>query len=139
MNLRSFTLRRGAAILTLSLALVLAAYLAASALARDRADASPNRRLFLIGLALGSSLLLDYSAMPLCIAFGLWVIAQGWQRQGPAHGLRWGVRYVAGAAGPIALLLGYPIASGEHDAPLASPHGRTRRNRADRPVPAGSR
>ena len=90
---------------------VLAAYLAASALARDRADASPNRRLFLIGLALGSSLLLDYSAMPLCIAFGLWVIAQGWQRQGPAHGLRWGVRYVAGAAGPIALLLGYQWAA----------------------------
>lgn len=39
----------------------------------------------------------------------------------------------------LALLLGYPIASGERDAPLASPHGRTRRNRADRPVPAGSR
>jgi hypothetical protein len=39
----------------------------------------------------------------------------------------------------LALLLGYPIATVARGAPLPSPHGRTRRNRTDRPVPAGDR
>lgn len=90
---------------------MLAAFLAASSLARERSDAAPNKRLFLVGLMVGMSMLFDYSAIPLAVAFGLWVIAQGWGRGGLPQGFAWGVRYVAGAAGPIALLFAYQWAA----------------------------
>lgn len=65
------------------------------------------RDLFLIGLCLGSSLVNDYSAVPFLVVFGLWILAEGW-RWGRATGaLRFGVTYVLGALGPIALLLAY--------------------------------
>ena len=86
---------------------MLAAFLAASSLARDRSNASPNRRLFLVGVMVGLSMLFDYSAIPLAVAFGVWVIAQGWRRGGLQEGFNWALRYVAGAIGPIALLFAY--------------------------------
>ena len=87
---------------------VLFAYLTASSLARDqRPDAPPTRRLVGIGALLGFALLCDYSGMPIIVAFGLWAIAMGWQRNGPAGGMRWGAFYTAGALGPIAILLAY--------------------------------
>lgn len=90
---------------------MLVAFLAASSLARDHDDTPATRRLLLIGLMAGVGLLCDYSAMPLAIVFGLWVIALGWRRGGVHEGVSWGLKYVAGAAGPIALLLAYQWAA----------------------------
>jgi hypothetical protein len=90
---------------------ILAAFLLASSLARDRSSERVTKRLLLIGLMLGISLLCDYSAIPLAVAFGAWVIAEGGQRGGLRNGFSWGVKYVAGATGPIALLLAYQWAA----------------------------
>jgi hypothetical protein len=59
------------------------------------------------GAFLGIGLLNDYSAMPLLLAFGIWILALGWRRAGAAGAIADGLRYTAGAAGPIALLLAY--------------------------------
>jgi hypothetical protein len=69
--------------------------------------ATRGRDLFLVGLLLGIGLLCDYSAVPFLVVFGLWILADGWRVGGIGGALRDGVIYVAGAAGPIALLLGY--------------------------------
>lgn len=59
------------------------------------------------GFALGVGLLCDYSAAPLLLVFGLWVVIRGWQAGGLPSGLRDGLRFTLGAAGPIAVLLLY--------------------------------
>jgi hypothetical protein len=90
---------------------VLAAYLVASSLARDRETSAPAKRLLGMGALLGFALLCDYSGIPLVLAFGVWAIAEGWIRRGAAEGLRWGATYSAGALGPIAILLVYQWAA----------------------------
>jgi hypothetical protein len=91
---------------------ILAAYLVASALARDRAAAAaPPKRLVAIGALLGFGLLCDYSGIPLVVAFGVWAFAEGWQRVGAAGGVRWGATYSLGVLGPVAILLAYQWAA----------------------------
>ena len=89
---------------------VLAAYLVASSLARDRDTASPSKRLVGLGVLLGFALLCDYSGIPLVVGFGVWAILEG-SRRGAAQGVRWGATYSAGALGPIAILLAYQWAA----------------------------
>lgn len=82
---------------------------------------SPNARRALAGALAGFAVLCDYSAAPLALALGIWV---GWQglegagpereggeeaatARGPGGALRALASFGVGAAGPIALLLGY--------------------------------
>ncbi len=59
------------------------------------------------GALLGFGLLLDYSAAPLAVVFGAWALAEGWQAGRLRGALRLGGACVAGAIGPVLLLLGY--------------------------------
>lgn len=65
------------------------------------------RRWFVAGLLLGTGLLLDYSAAPLALVFGGWAVASGWRRRGAAGAAACAGACLIGAAGPVALLLGY--------------------------------
>jgi hypothetical protein len=71
----------------------------------------PARNLLAIGALLGFGLVTDYSAVPFLVVFGLWILAEGWRHGGIGGALRWGLTYVAGAAGPIALLFAYQWAA----------------------------
>ncbi|MFN8646730.1 MAG: hypothetical protein U0104_08210 [Gemmatimonadales bacterium] len=67
----------------------------------------PRGRVRWAGFALGLGLLCDYSAAPLLLAFGLWLVGTGWRRGGAGLGIRQGADFTLGAAGPIAALLAY--------------------------------
>lgn len=59
------------------------------------------------GALLGFGLVLDYSAAPLALVFGGWALLEGWRRDGVRGASRLGGACLAGAAGPVLLLLGY--------------------------------
>lgn len=59
------------------------------------------------GGLLGLGLLCDYSAVPLCLAFGVWALWEGWRAEGPAEAVRRGAVLAAGAVGPVMVLLLY--------------------------------
>lgn len=59
------------------------------------------------GALLGFGLVLDYSAAPLALVFGGWAIWTGWRQAGLAGAWRLGGACLAGAIGPVLLLLGY--------------------------------
>jgi hypothetical protein len=65
------------------------------------------RRLLIAGALLGIGVLCDYSAVPLLLVFGLWATVLAARDRGLVPGMRTGFVFVAGAAGPIALLLLY--------------------------------
>ncbi len=67
----------------------------------------PSRRWFVAGVLLGLGLLMDYSAAPLCAVFGAWAMVDGWRRGGPRGMLHDAGLCLAGAVGPVVLLLGY--------------------------------
>lgn len=81
---------------------------------RDARSARPAWRWFVCGLMLGFGILCDYSAAPLAVAFGVWLLALGWRENGVRGALRAGLWYVAGAAIPIAILFGYQWAAFGH-------------------------
>ncbi|MGH7476596.1 MAG: glycosyltransferase family 39 protein [Longimicrobiales bacterium] len=65
-------------------------------------------RLAAAGALLGLGLLCDYSAAPLLLAFGGWILIEAYRRQhGAAATLRRVGAFCLGAAIPVALLLGY--------------------------------
>jgi len=72
-----------------------------------RDDADERRRELGVGLCAGMGLLLDYSAAPIAVAFGTWIMARRLSTGGIGRALSAGVRYTLGAAGPVALLFGY--------------------------------
>ncbi len=59
------------------------------------------------GFLLGLGLLMDYSAAPLALVFGLWAIAEGWQQGRLRGAVALGGACVLGAIGPVCVLLGY--------------------------------
>lgn len=59
------------------------------------------------GACLGVGLLCDYSAAPLALVFGGWSLVEGWRTAGLAGAVRLGGACIAGALGPVLLLLGY--------------------------------
>lgn len=65
----------------------------------------------LAGLFLGLAVLCDYSAVPLAVVFGVWTIVTRAQRRGFSAAIGGGAAMVAGAAGPIVLLLAYQYAA----------------------------
>lgn len=66
-----------------------------------------SRELFIVGLLLGIGLLSDYSAVPLLLVFGFWILAEGYRWGRMTGAVRFGLAYTAGALGPILVLLGY--------------------------------
>jgi hypothetical protein len=86
---------------------VLAAWMVLTWPRAEPATASATRRWSWAGLLLGTGLLLDYSAAPLAVVFGCWALHEGWREGGVREALSRGAVYSLGAAGPIALLLGY--------------------------------
>lgn len=74
------------------------------------AEARAMRWLAAGGL-LGLGLLCDYSAVPLCLAFGAWALWEGWQAAGFSEAVRRGAILTAGAVGPVAVLLVYQYAA----------------------------
>jgi len=91
----------------------LGAFLALVPGAQGQPGAAPVAplRLALAGLLLGIGLLCDYSAVPLLLAFGLWVTLIAWRGAGPAAGVRAGALFSLGALGPILVLWGYQDAA----------------------------
>jgi hypothetical protein len=69
--------------------------------------ARTSRRDLIAGLCLGMGVLLDYSAAPLALIFGVWIMAVRSMDGGPAAGLRGGLRFGLGMLGPVFVLLGY--------------------------------
>ena len=65
----------------------------------------------LAGLSLGMGILCDYSAAPLVLVFGAWILASRGLEGGPAPAARGALRFALGALGPILLLLGYQWAA----------------------------
>jgi len=63
--------------------------------------------LFAIGAVLGFGLVVDYSAIPFLLAFGFWMLADGWRRGGFGVGIRYAALYTAGAMTCFAILFGY--------------------------------
>ncbi len=59
------------------------------------------------GMLLGVGILCDYSAAPVVLAFGLWVLLRAWRDGGAKGGIEEALRFSAGAAVPIAILFLY--------------------------------
>lgn len=72
-----------------------------------RESVAGPRALVGVGALMGLALLTDYSAAPLALAFGVWILVEGWRADGPSRALRAGGWFVLGAAGPLLLLLAY--------------------------------
>lgn len=88
--------------------LVLGSYVLMTGLEpRPPGRAPTSGTLAAIGALLGFGLVLDYSAIPLLVTFGLWIMVDGWRRGGVMSSLRAATIYTAGALPAIALLLGY--------------------------------
>ena len=79
--------------------------------AGERAEPIAGSRLVLAGALLGLGVLNDYSGVPLVLAFGVWILVEGWRAGGAREALRSGALYAAGGLGPLALLLAYQWAA----------------------------
>lgn len=66
-----------------------------------------SARIAVAGVLLGLCILCDYSGVALALAFGVWSIWEGWRRGRSSLALRWPALLIAGAAGPLVLLLIY--------------------------------
>jgi hypothetical protein len=79
---------------------------------RPRDDTEPltRRQAFGVGALLGFGVVVDYSAVPLLLVFGLWVLAASWKR-GWQRALGNGLSCAAGASIPLFGLLAYQWAA----------------------------
>ena len=68
-------------------------------------------RAMLAGFFIGLGILTDYSAVPLAIVFGLWIVYEASRGVGLGTGVKRLGAFMLGAAGPIALLLLYQWAA----------------------------
>ncbi|MEX2048825.1 MAG: hypothetical protein WEB90_04545 [Gemmatimonadota bacterium] len=87
--------------------------IALAALVWPRSEgAGPSRRSERVaGFCLGVSILLDYSAAPMALAFGAWIVGTRWLDTGAGAAVRGGLDFSLGAAGPILTLLSYQWAA----------------------------
>lgn len=74
---------------------------------RDRGGPAPSRADLVAGSCLGMGILLDYSAVPIALVFGAWIVSTRWAGGGAEEAVRGAVRLAAGAIGPVLLLLAY--------------------------------
>jgi hypothetical protein len=68
---------------------------------------SANLRAALAGLCLGAGILCDYSAVPLAVVFGVFLLVTRTVDHGVREGVRGSLAFGIGAVGPIVVLLGY--------------------------------
>ncbi|MEO8634281.1 MAG: glycosyltransferase family 39 protein [Gemmatimonadales bacterium] len=76
-----------------------------------QAPESRGKRWLAAGGLLGLGLLCDYSAVPLCLAFGVWALWEGWRAAGFMEAVKRGAILGAGALGPVAVLFAYQYAA----------------------------
>jgi hypothetical protein len=84
---------------------------AALAWPRPPGTAPLQRGELVAGLCLGMGILCDYSAAPLALVFGAWVLLTRGVDGGPAASVQGTFRFALGAVGPIVVLLGYQWAA----------------------------
>jgi len=63
------------------------------------------------GLSLGMGILMDYSAAPMALVFGSWIVGTRWARGGAHEGFLAGARVAGAALGPVIVLLAYQWAA----------------------------
>lgn len=90
---------------------VLFAWILLTRVGADARSPSRDRDWCVTGLLLGFGVVLDYSAAPLALTFGVWAIIDGWQASGLGGAVRRGALCASGALPMIALLLGYQAAA----------------------------
>jgi hypothetical protein len=66
-----------------------------------------RRRWSIAGLLLGLGLLMDYSAAPIALVFGVSALVEGWHQGRMRGAIALGGSCVAGALGPVLVLFGY--------------------------------
>ena len=69
--------------------------------------APPSSNPVVIGLLMGFAMVVDYSAIPFVLVFGLWILADAWRRGGPMIALREGAIYCGGVIATVSLLFVY--------------------------------
>jgi hypothetical protein len=77
----------------------------------DSMGGLPRARLIGAGALLGLCILCDYSGAALAVAFGVWSIWEGRRSGEKAAAFRWPALLLAGAAGPLVLLIFYQWAA----------------------------
>jgi hypothetical protein len=88
--------------------LVLAAFLVKVGVTPGQRTATPTvTTLAGIGLLLGFGIVCDYSAIPLAVVFGLWILSDAWRRGGLAAVVRESGIYCLGAAASLSVLFAY--------------------------------
>jgi hypothetical protein len=92
--------------------LVLFAWILKAGLAPRPADVAPGTKALMgIGLLLGFALVVDFSAIPFAVVFGLWILADAWRRGGVSSAIGEGSTYVAGALICLTILFWYQWAA----------------------------
>ncbi|HEX9563840.1 MAG TPA: hypothetical protein VF981_07705 [Gemmatimonadaceae bacterium] len=92
--------------------LTLAAFVLMTGLAPRAPGEGPSRRALAgMGALLGLALVCDYSAIPLLVVFGLWILSDGWRRGGAVAGIRDAATFTAGALPMLGVLLVYQWAA----------------------------
>ena len=88
--------------------LMLVAWILKVGLSPRPPDEPPSTRtLAVIGLLVGFALVCDFSAIPFAVAFGLWILWDGWKRGGLAATVNDGVFFGVGALVSLTMLFGY--------------------------------
>jgi hypothetical protein len=73
----------------------------------EAADGRDRRAHLVAGFCMGMGLLLDYSAAPLALVFGAWIVVTRALAGGVAPAVRAALEFALGAAGPLVVLFGY--------------------------------
>ena len=95
--------------------LVLGAWILKLGLSPRPPGATPSAsNLLVIGLLMGFALVVDFSAIPFTLVFGLWILQGAWQRGGTTTALREGSIYSAGVLAGVSLLFAYHWAAFGH-------------------------
>ena len=88
--------------------LVLGAWILKLGLSPRPPGATPSAsNLLVIGLMMGFAMVVDFSAIPFTLVFGLWILIDAWQRGGAASSLREASIYSGGVLAGVSLLFGY--------------------------------
>jgi hypothetical protein len=88
--------------------LVLGAWILKLGLTPRPPGAAPSAsNLAVMGLLMGFAVVVDYSAIPFILVFGLWILTEAWRRAGAVTALREGSMYSAGVLVGVSLLFAY--------------------------------
>ena len=88
--------------------LVLGAWILKLGLSPRPPGAAPSASsLLFIGLLMGFGLVVDYSAIPFTLVFGLWILLDAWRRGGVVTAVREGSIYSGGVLLAVSLLFAY--------------------------------